>query len=267
WDNVGSMVNRGFELEVGATLIQKGKFRWSLNGNISYNFNKITELYNGLNEYEMSTTGTKLVVGHSVGEFYMNRYAGVNPANGDALWYDKDGKITTEFNQADKVLTGKTYIAPWQGGFGTTLSWNGIALQVQFAGVQGRYVFNNDRYFEESNGLYSAYNQSRRILYDRWKKPGDITDIPRYGVTPQMDSRFLEDASFLRLKNLSLSYSFPQALLAKTRFLGSARIYIQGQNVFTFTSFSGLDPENSSNIYAAQYPMSRQFTAGLEISF
>ena len=267
WDNVGSMVNRGFELEVGATLIQKGKFRWSLNGNISYNFNKITELYNGLNEYEMSTTGTKLVVGHSVGEFYMNRSAGVNPANGDALLYHKDGKITTEFNQADKVLTGKTYIAPWQGGFGTTLSWNGIALQVQFAGVQGRYVFNNDRYFEESNGLYSAYNQSRRILYDRWKKPGDITDIPRYGVTPQMDSRFLEDASFLRLKNLSLSYSFPQALLAKTRFLGSARIYIQGQNVFTFTSFSGLDPENSSNIYAAQYPMSRQFTAGLEISF
>ena len=105
------------------------------------------------------------------------------------------------------------------------------------------------------------------MLYDRWKEPGDVTDIPRYGVTPQMDSRFLEDASFLRLKNLMLSYSFPQSWLQKTKFFSNARIYVQGQNLLTFTNFSGIDPEGSSNIYKAQYPMSRQYTFGLELAF
>lgn len=267
WDNVGAMVNRGVEVSVNLNVLSRGRFQWDISGNFSYNANKITELYNGLDEYEISSSGTKLVVGHSVGEFFFNRYAGVNPANGDALWYDKDGNITNEFSQNDKVLIGKSYIAPWQGGFGTTLSWNGFGLNAQFAWVADRWMFNNDRYFEESNGLYSAYNQSRRLLYDRWREPGDVTDIPRYGVTPQMDTRFLEDASFLRLKNLTLSYSLPSALLRKSHAVSSARIYIQGQNLLTFTNFSGVDPEGTSNIYAAQYPMSRQFTAGVEISF
>ena len=164
-------------------------------------------------------------------------------------------------------MVGKNYIAPWQGGFGTTLSWKGFSLNAQFSWVADRWMFNNDRFFEESNGLYTVYNQSRRLLYDRWKKPGDVTDIPRYGITPQMDSRFLEDASFLRLKNLTLGYAVPQNWLEKTHFFDSARIYVQGQNLLTFTKFSGIDPESSSNIYAAQYPMSRQFTLGIELSF
>lgn len=267
WDNVGTMVNRGVELSVNANILHFKDFTWNINANVSYNKNEITELYNGLDEYELSNTSTKLVVGHSVGEFYINRYAGVNPANGDALWYTKDGDITNEYNEADKVMTGKNYIAPWQGGFGTSLSWKGWMLNAQFSWVADRWMFNNDRFFEESNGLYSVYNQSKRLLYDRWKEPGDVTDIPRYGVTPQMDSRFLEDASFLRLKNLMLSYSFPQSWLGETHFFSSARVYIQGQNLLTFTKFSGIDPESSSNIYKAQYPMSRQYTVGLELSF
>lgn len=267
WDNVGTMVNRGVELSVNADVLRTKDFTWNINANFSYNQNEITELYNGLDEYELSNTSTKLVVGHSVGEFYINRYAGVNPANGDALWYTKDGEITNVFNEADKVMVGKNYIAPWQGGFGTSLSWKGLMLSAQFSWVADRWMFNNDRFFEESNGLYSVYNQSRRLLYDRWKNPGDVTDIPRYGVTPQMDSRFLEDASFLRLKNLTMSYSFPQSWLEKTHFFSSARIYIQGQNLLTFTKFSGIDPESSSNVYKAQYPMSRQYTVGLELSF
>ena len=108
-----------------------------------------------------------------------------------------------------------------------------------------RWVMNNDRFFEESNGLYSTYNQSRRLLYDR----------------------FLENSSFLRLKNLTLAYALPQPLLKKTNFFTSARVYLQGQNLLTFTGFTGLDPEMSSNIYRAQYPASRQFTLGIEVSF
>ena len=267
WDNIGAMVNRGVELSLNADVVRTRDFVWNLSANVSYNKNKITELYNGLDEYELSSTSTKLVVGHSVGEFYINRYAGVNPANGDALWLTKDGQTTTEFNESDKVMIGKSYIAPWQGGFGTSLSWKGLTLSAQFSWVADRWMFNNDRFFEESNGLYSSYNQSRRLLYERWKEPGDITDIPRYGVTPQMDSRFLEDASFLRLKNLMLSYSIPTEALKKSKFFSSARIYLQAQNLFTFTPFTGLDPESSSNVYKAQYPMSRQYSIGVDLSF
>lgn len=143
----------------------------------------------------------------------------------------------------------------------------GLSLSAQFSWMADRWVMNNDRFFEESNGLYSTYNQSRRLLYDRWKKPGDITDIPRYGVTAQLDDRFLENSSFLRLKNLTLAYALPQPLLKKTNFFTSARVYLQGQNLLTFTGFTGLDPEMSSNIYRAQYPASRQFTLGIEVSF
>ena len=267
WDNIGAMLNRGVEFNVSADVIRTKDFVWNVNANASYNKNKLLELYDGVQEYEVSTTATKLVVGHSVSEFYINRYAGVNPANGDALWYTKDGQITNEYNEGDKVMTGKTFDAPWQGGFGTSLAWKGFSLAAQFSWVADRWMFNNDRYFEESNGLYAAYNQSKRLLYDRWKQPGDITDIPRHGVTPQFDDRFLENASFLRLKNVTLAYAFPQRLLSKTNFFSSARIYLQGQNLLTFTGFTGLDPESSSNVYKAQYPMSRQFTLGVEVSF
>ena len=266
WDNVGAMVNRGVELNVNATVLQYKDFSWSVNANVGYNRNKLVELYNGVNEYELANTSTKLVVGRPVGGFYINRYAGVNPANGDALWYDKDGNIINELRDEDKVLVDKSYHAPWQGGFGTNLVWKGLSLSAQFSWVGDRWMINNDRYFDESNGRFMTYNQSRRLL-DRWKKPGDITDIPRHGEYTEFDSRLLEDASFLRLKNLMLGYSLPSDLLKKTGFIRGLRFYAQAQNLLTFTKFSGLDPEGTSNLYAAKYPMSRQFTFGLDLMF
>ena len=255
WENVGGMVNTGVEFNLAADILRIGDFSWNVNANFGYNLNRITELYNGVTEYENANTNTKLVVGHPLGEFYMNRFAGVNPANGDALWYDKDGNITNVLRDSDRVLLGKSCNAPFQGGFGTVFSWKGLSVSAQFSFVAGRYMVNNDRYFDESNGRFATYNQSRRLL-ERWKQPGDITDIPRHGVFTEFDSRLLEDASFLRLKNLMVSYTFPKV-----------RIYLQGQNLFTVTGFSGLDPEGVANIYAAQYPMSRQFTFGLDLMF
>lgn len=133
WDNVGVMVNRGVEMSLNTDIIRTKDFTWNINANVSYNKNELKELYNGADEYIVGTTASKLTVGHSVSEFYMNRYAGVNPANGDALWYTKDGEVTTELREADKVMTGKSYIAPWQGGFGTTLTWKGWSLNTQFS--------------------------------------------------------------------------------------------------------------------------------------
>ena len=267
WDNIGAMMNRGVEVAVDGDVVRTKDFTWNMSANFSYNKNKLLELYNGVEEYVNSTTGLKYMVGHPVTKFFLNRYAGVNPANGDALWYTADGEITTEFREEDKVMTGKAYESPWAGGFGTTLMWKGLSLSAQFSWMAKRYVMNNDRFFEESNGIYSTYNQSKRLLYDRWKKPGDITDIPRYDVVAKLDDRFLENTSFLRLKNLTLAYSLPQSLLRKANFFSTARVYLQGQNLLTWTGFTGLDPEVASNIYRAQYPASRQFTLGVEVSF
>lgn len=266
WDNVGEMVNKGIELNVTGTIISTDDFLWTANANVSYNHNEITELYNGVQEYERSNTNTKLVVGHPLGEFYINRYAGVNPANGDALWYDKEGNLTTELRDEDKVLIGKTYIAPWQGGFGTALTYKGLSLSTQFSWVADRWMLNNDRYFDESNGRFATYNQSRRLL-NRWQQPGDITDIPRHGEYTEFDSRLIEDASFLRLKNVMLSYTLPSEWLERQNIFRGVRLYVQAQNLLTFTHFSGLDPEGTSNIYAAQYPMARQYTFGLDVTF
>ena len=266
WDNIGAMINTGAELSLTGTVIKTRQFKWDLSANVSYTYNEIAELYNGVQEYELATTNLKLVVGHDFGEFYMNRFAGVNPANGDALWYTKDGNLTTEIRDEDKVMTGKSNNAPWMGGFGTSLAWKGFSLSAQFSWVADRWMINNDRFFQESNGRFQSYNQSKKLL-DRWKQPGDMTDTPRHGVYMEFDDRLLEDASFLRLKNLMFGYSFPQQMMAKTRFISSLRLYFQAQNLFTFTNFTGLDPESASNIYIAQYPMSRQFTFGLDITF
>ena len=147
WDNVGAMRNRGVEINVSADVLRIKDFTWNVNANVSYNKNEITELYNGITEYVASDTGRMVAVGHPLGEFYLNRYAGVNPTNGDALWYTKDGEITTEYNESDKVMLGKTHEAPWQGGFGTTLSWQGFSLSAQFTWVADRWMLNNDRVF------------------------------------------------------------------------------------------------------------------------
>lgn len=207
WSNMGAMVNRGVDLDLNVNVLKFKDFLWTVSANASYNKNEIKELYEGRDEYELSTTGLFLKKGHSFGEFYTNRFAGVNPANGDALWYDKNGNLTNECLDEDKVLVGKSYIAPWQGGFGTSLSWKGLTVSTQFSWVADRWMMNNDRYFNESNGTFVNYNQSKKMLYDRWKKPGDVATVPRYGIAAQLDSRFLEDASFLRWKNLMVSYT------------------------------------------------------------
>ncbi len=267
WDNVGVMDNRGFEVTGAMAVVRNKKFQWTVNANVFYNKNELVELYAGVDEYVVGTTLQKYVVGHPVNEYFLNRYAGVNPNNGDALWYDKNGAVVSEIKESDKVMTGKSYKAPWQGGFGTDLSYQGFALSAQFSWMADRYLINNDRFFEESNGLFAVYNQSKRLLYDRWKQPGDVTDIPRHGVAPQFDTHLLEEASFLRLKNVMLSYTLSDVLLKKMSCFDQVRVYLQAQNLLTFTNFSGLDPETDSNLYQAQYPATRQFTFGLEIMF
>lgn len=166
------MINRGVEISIDGDVIRTKDFAWNLNVNVSYNKNKLVELYNGVQEYVNSTTGLKYVVGHPVHEFFLNRYAGVNPANGDALWYTKDGEITTEFREEDKVMTGKTFDSPWAGGFGTTFSWKGLSLSAQFSWMADRWVMNNDHFFEESNWIVQRIQPVKTPVVRSLEKAG-----------------------------------------------------------------------------------------------
>ena len=227
-------------------LVSTESLGWDINFNAGYNFNRITELYNGVNEYENANTNTKLVVGHPLGDFYMNLFSGVNPANGDALWYDKDGNITNQLRDSDRVLLGKSYHAPWQGGFGTSLRWKRLTLSAQMSFVAGRYMVNNDRYFDESNGRFATYNQSRRLL-DRWKQPGDVTDIRVTESSPNSTAasggRFIHEAQE------------PDDRI----FLPKVRLYAQAQNLFTLTGSPDSIRKGQATSMRRSTRLSRQF--------
>lgn len=268
--NIGKMSNSGFEFDINGDIVStKSGFVFNLGVNFAYNANKLLKLYDGSDGYLSSGTGTKFEVGRPLASFYMNRYAGVNPANGDALWYDKNGEVTNVASADDAVFINKSYVAPWNGGFTATFSYKGITLAAYFNWMAEKYVINNVRMFTENpDEVYvRAYNQAAR-MENMWKKPGDITDIPRRDVQrPELSTtQFLEDASFLRLKNLTLSYDFPQRIVKKMR-LQNLRIYAQGQNLFTFTKFMGYDPEDDINVTLGRYPTSRQYMFGIDISF
>lgn len=266
-ENVGKMRNTGFELTLDADLVRADKFGWNLAGNCSYNNNKILELYNGIDSYTVGTSGVILKVGEPASSIQSVRFAGVNPGNGEALWYDKDGKLTNEYNTSDAViLPGKCSIAPWSGSFTNTFHYGNWSLSVFFNWVKDRYMFNNLRYFTESNGNAVEMNQSPKML-ECWKQPGDITEVPRYGIIARDDDRFIEDASFLRLKNLMLTYRFPARWLQKTGILRGAMIFAQAQNLWTVTKYKGIDPESPGNLTLGEYPQTRQYTFGFELNF
>lgn len=266
--NVGKMENSGVEVEVNMDVIKGGEFRWNLSANMGYNKNEITELYGGKTEYTMASTGTKLKVGEDVGTFYSVRFAGVDPENGDALWYTKDGGITNVYSEENAVLLDKTWHAPLTGGFTTTFSYKGVSLQAFFSWVSGKSMMNNTRYFTESNGRMAQDQQSRK-MFNAWTPDNRYTDVPKYGNSIQLDDRLIEDASFMRLKNLTVAYDVPREWLSRGTHgvLSGVRIYGQGQNLLTWTNYSGLDPEVDSNVQIGSYPAARTFVLGIDVTF
>ena len=127
-------------------------------------------------------------------------------------------------------------------------------------------MVNNDYYFAVNPYNFAGYNQSEDVLRE-WKEPGDITDIPRFGSIMQFDTHLLENASFLRLKNITLAYSFPKSLLKHTKVINGFKIMATGRNLFTVTDYKGADPEINSNLTYGAYPNTKQFSIGAEITF
>lgn len=264
--NIGSMRNQGIDMNFNVDLLHKKDMDWTFYANINYNKNKITSLFNGLDEYTMSDTGLKLQVGESFGEFFLVKRAGVDPRDGSQLWYDADGNLTKVFNQdANAQFTGKNRFAPWSGGFGTNFSWKGLSLSADFTWALGKYAMNNDRYFYENSQYGISYNQSVSMM-NIWTTPGQITDIPAATETIQMDDHLLENASFMRLKKLSLSYALPQKWINKTGFINNVNLYVTGRNLLTFTKYTGYDPEPDSNVIQFNYPNTREILFGCEVT-
>ena len=264
--NVGEMTNTGVDVSVNYDIFNKGDFYWNVSANFNYNKNEIVKLYEGFENFVQAGTGIKYAEGHPFGEFYYARYAGVNPANGKQLWYTPEGGVTENYSDDLKQFMGKTRFAPWAGGFATTVAWKGISLSADFTWVAQKYMLNNDRFFVENSTFAADQNQAKKML-NMWTTPGQITDIPKAGEAPQFDTRFIENASFVRLKNVTLSYTFPRQLLKKTGFMEGARIYAIGRNLLTFTDYSGYDPEIDSNLSLGKYPNTRQYEIGVELNF
>ena len=264
--NIGNMTNTGVDFDLRADIIKTNDWYWAVRGNFNYNKNKITKLYADQDVLTFADASLQYKVGHDAGELYTVRYAGVDPRDGQQQWIDKDGNLTKEFNrERDAVLTGKSMYAPWGGGFGTDLRWKGLSLKVDFTWAAKKYMINNDLYFCQNTNFANAFNQSTKML-DVWTTPGQITDIPAAGQTLQFDSRWIEDASFVRLKNVTLQYNFPAPLLSKL-YLEGLSVHFTGRNLLTFTDYTGYDPEPESNVVAFFYPNTRQYEIGLEVTF
>ena len=265
--NIGAMVNKGFDADVLVNIIKTKNIDWTFKANVNYNKNEVTELFAGRDEYIIANTGLKLEVGKPYGEFYMVEYAGVDPRDGKPMWYDIDGNLTKVYNEErDSKFVGKQRYAPWSGGFGTNFSWKGLSVTADFAWQMGKYMTNNDNYFLMNANQGTAYNQAVDML-NVWTKPGDITDIPKLGEQVQFDTHLLEDASFLRMKNLIVQYSLPAKWMKATKGIQNAKVYFVGRNLFTATKFTGYDPEPDTNLVKFNYPNTRQFVFGMELTF
>ena len=266
--NIGSISNSGIDLTLGLALVKTKDWLVEFNATFNYNANKVTELFYGLTEWPMPSYLLSYEVGKRI-EFYAPVYAGVNPANGKQLWnIPGTNEVTEDYDEeALYQSTGKPYSPPFSGGFELSATWKGVYASAFFSWVGEKYMVNNDRYFYENQEFFKSGDNQLKTMQNMWRQPGDITDIPKFGETAQFDTRLLENASFMRLKNLTVGYNFPTKLLNKTRFFSAAKVYFTARNLFTWTNYTGPDPEIDSNLTYAAYPNTKQFVCGITLSF
>lgn len=278
--NVGSIRNTGIDIEMSADVYKTSDAYITPFVSLNYNKNEVTDLFQDRDYWVIPNTGVSYVIGQPV-SFLYPIWAGVDPQTGNAQWYlpnedpekfvykntDKD-RVTTVFNSgALQQGTGIQRYAPFNGGFGLEAGFKGLYLIGNFSFSQGKYLINNDRYFFENPNQFPGFNQSVDIL-DYWKKPGDVTRFPRYGVQfTQFDSRLIEDASFMRLKALTIGYRFPKTILDRTKVIKGADFYVIGRNLWTLTNYSGPDPEVDSNLSLGANPNTRQTVVGVKLQF
>ena len=277
--NVGSIQNKGLEVNLSTENI-RGKFNWQTNFNIAFNKNTVLELGNGKDIRQ----GNMLIsTGGDMYTWNMRKWVGVDADNGDPLWekitMNAQGKaeITHTSSYSDATQQNVGSASPnFTGGMSNTFTYGNLSLSAFFNFVQGNLIYHTSRALFDSDGAYNTYNSM--VLADgwsRWEKPGDQATHPKpvFGGnnnSNQASSRFLEEGSYLRLRNLTFAYEFSERLMNQLH-IAKARIYLSGDNLLTFTKFSGMDPEvvlgPSGGTSSIKYPISRKVLLGINVSF
>ena len=181
--------------------------------------------------------------------------------------------IRDSYSEDNEVALGKSYIAPWNGGFGINARWKGISLRADFNWSAQKYIFNATNWYIRDPSVAVERNTNGAVeLLNVWTKPGDVTDMPNrfdlYGQPQEIqpDDRWVENASFLRLKNLTVTYSLPKKWMDAIK-LNDITFHFTGRNLITITDFTGVDPEYQANVIQMMYPNTRQYEFGLEVTF
>ena len=274
-DNVGTVNNKGVELAVDGDIFSTRDFSWNLGFNLGFNKNTVVLLPNG--EFRQ---GLQIVrEGQDIFTWNMPKWAGVDPETGSPTWekIEEDGTVTLTKTYAEATYQNVGKSSPlFQGGVSTYLRWKGLSLNATGAFVYGNKIYNSARVSMDSDGAYTDYNMMSHdngLGWTRWEKPGDIATHPQPKMNGNNDahqtsSRYLEDGSFFRLKNVTLAYDFPQAWMKKARIQG-LKVYVSGDNLATFSKFSGMDPEIDTEYgtYDTNYPVPMTVVGGIQITF
>lgn len=281
--NTGTLQNTGLDIDLAVDVwkdkAHNGFFTPFIKAAI--NHNKVTSLFQGKSYWVIPGTGVSWVVGKPVSYLYAI-YKGVNPQTGAPEWYQpasgddqfkttrKDpNAVTSDFDSdALQQFTGISQY-PWlTGSFGFDAGYGNISVHAMFTYALGKHMINNDRYFYENPYAFQGYNQDSSVL-DYWKKPGDIAkfpDINNYDFT-QFDSSLIENASFMRLKDLTISYALPKSLLGSQNVIKGVGIFVEGRNLFTVTKYTGPDPEPDTNLSLGAYPNTKEVSLGVNVTF
>jgi TonB-linked SusC/RagA family outer membrane protein len=291
FENIGSVRNRGLEINVTSKNLV-GEFKWETNFNMAFNRNKVISLESGEAMIDGGAS-QPVAVGHDINDWSMPIWAGVNPANGDPQWEqlvtDANGnvtkKLTNSYANATRQFTGTSASPKFTGGITNTFSYKGFSLSTFFNFVYGNKVYNDSRAYFDNDGLYDSYNAMVPPSdWTRWTKPGDIATEPKAvqggnNNSNQQSTRYLENGSYLRLRNATLGYQLPHQWISSLK-IRSARIFVSGDNLVTFTKFSGVDPEvdlsppldgNGNRVAGGassfKYPISRKLLFGINVGF
>lgn len=265
--NIGSLRNSGVDFQIGSTIYNDKDWNVGIKANFNYNHAEITELFNGETEYRLDDYGMVYVIGENPFQLNTVRYAGVDKRDGKCMWYDKNGNLTKVYSDDNAVNLGKAYQPSWTGGFGINASWKGIGLRADFAWAADKYIFNWAYQQLASNLSFTQANQSVKML-DTWTPKNPNGTMPAITEAIQGDSRYLENSSYCRLKNLTVTYSLPKNWLNKVE-MSDVIFHFTGRNLLTFVNgeFTGIDPEYINNGVRLQYPNTRQYEFGVEVSF
>ncbi len=265
--NAGIMSNKGFEFTANVEVIKKRDFNLNVSLNHSINKNVIEDL--GLvNEYFFATYQIKK--GLPFGSHYTTHYLGADPATGNAVFETADGKTTTDIAQAGSFAKFGTYLPVHTGGANLEIRYKAITVAAFFSYQFDVVRSNNTRNWitRGTLGYHGIVRASRELIDGQWQKPGDVKPFQRSGFDRGFTSSDLEDAKFLRFRNLNISYQIPAIKLAGGKnLINGARFYIQAQNLAIWSPWRGLDPEDGNNISLNEYPNPKMFVVGLDVNF